>query len=1523
VAEGKPSGIAATVVGVPTDGTEPAPISGVDATVSQPPETLIEQQLTEVARTHYEIRDELARGGMGRILIAHDRRIGRTVAVKELLGNADAARFEREALVTGRLQHPAIVPVYEAGRWPSGEPFFAMKLVKGTSLDKVIATKTNLGERLALLPTIIQIAEALAYAHSEHVIHRDLKPQNVLVGAYGETVVVDWGLAKDLGDPTARDSIPIGPYRSPATSGDLTMAGSVMGTPMYMPVEQARGMPLDERCDVYALGAILYHVLAGRPPYAGKTADHILDQVNEGPPKPLTAVADGIPDELAAIVDKAMARELGQRYRTATQLAEELVRFQAGQLVAAHRYSRWDLIKRFAKRHRAALSAAAALLVIGGVIAVVSVRQVVAARDEAREALATVEREQRAFLIEEGRQELVAARTTKAATLLGGAYATGAADGYLQTLLGEAMRPVDAARARVEAGLVHDVLPLAFDRFVALVDAEVSVWSLDGKPLRTIATPEPGEIAVSHDGKLLAIPSTTAVEVLDVRDLRPVLTLESDALNLAFSPDHKRLYGVEDATAELVAWTLDGKEVGRIGLDEPADNIHSLSILANGVVFVQTHDPGVLLVSADLTKVVKRAGDTVRPSGDGSHVGIGIAKEDGGLMLSIEVYAATDLTKPVIEISAGTIEFVLDHTGHRVLQLPGAEDAVLHSQRGLPLARMGAKRATLAPDGRHLATTDEHHVIRVWNGPDVIAVLPGHQREIHALSFSADSKTLISGGEDGARVWHVPSPAMHRLPAAMISDRGGSPDGRHLVATRQSEAVIFDVASRAEVGVLATGAPPWVASYSPDGRRIVTTTRAGTLQVWDAASRSRLAAADVFAWSARFSPDSARLVTAGDVDGHIYDAATGNEVVTLTGSDLVMSARYSADGARVITAAQDGVARVYNAASGTLVLALRGHADYLVDASFDQAGARIVTASGDRTARLWDARTGIAIATLPHAGAVTAAELSPDGTRVLTIAFDGGRVWDTRTGRQLALLGAVDSDPVIGGRFLHDDLLVTYTKKTAMVWEASRGAPMLTLPPRPPVLRAKVFEMGTPAFAGRGDDPRLRVANLIELSSSRLALAGPDGLALLELPRETRSAPEISAVLAQRGDWQIVDGGLVPTHEVVERKRELRVTTLDFSDDQIEGDTARPAYVAAPGPSDAIEQAIAALAADRTKVADARAAIAGLPDAPSLPRDSLYRLAWLRHQLGDHLPAFRALRAAAMQPGWTADARMTIVRELAVLGAYADVSFDDTLAAISSSVVGRELDRATVLDKLVEVYSGTGDLALEARALAALAPLAAPARAVAIRARQARHAFDAGRTREFRKLGLAALAELSKPVPQDRDSRREIDGKVRDEIVDQLITLAKTATTYAVVTQDESYARAALAILEAARAPAPGRKAEIDPLVAALQAQIANGPRAAGSYNKDLVRSALRGRYSRIRRCYERGLAIQPALAGKITFTLRLVGGEIAKVGIKSTTLADPKVGACVVDELRTMPLPRAVNAGVVEISYPLVFRGT
>jgi len=370
----------------------PAVVSGVEDTFagdSAPAFDLASLPVRDPAR--YRRIAEIARGGMGRIVAVEDLELCRTIAIKEILCQSDEVerRFEREIRITARLQHPAIIGVLEGGRWPDGTPFYAMERIEGRPLDQIIAGEETLAARVGLLPHAIAVAEAIAYAHGRGVIHRDLKPGNVLCGAFGETVVVDWGLAKDL-RPEERGTVagrPGGPGGHPwpaGSGGGLTVLGEAMGTPAYMPPEQALGEAVDERADVYSLGAMLYHILAGRMPYHGaRSASDLLVRVIAGPPAALQTIVPETPADLVAVVDKAMARDPADRYPTAGELAADLRRFQTGRLVGAHRYSSWQLVRRWLSRHRGVVAVSALAVIALAALAATSVARIRGERDAA------------------------------------------------------------------------------------------------------------------------------------------------------------------------------------------------------------------------------------------------------------------------------------------------------------------------------------------------------------------------------------------------------------------------------------------------------------------------------------------------------------------------------------------------------------------------------------------------------------------------------------------------------------------------------------------------------------------------------------------------------------------------------------------------------------------------------------------------------------------------------------------------------------------------------------------------------------------------------------------------------------------------------------------------------------------------------------------------------------------------------------------------------------------------------------
>jgi serine/threonine protein kinase len=332
----------------------------------------------------YVVEGEIARGGMGAVLRAVDCDIRREVAVKYMLDDKDPkkkARFIEEAQINGQLEHPNIVPVYDLGIDAQKRPFIMMKMVKGRSLKEVLDQLRDQPKQAEqeftlgrLLNILVNVCNALSFAHARNVIHRDLKPANIMLGDFGEVYVMDWGLAKVLNQPGAAEKLPQAVMAtdtasvadrnaqvvtSRAPEADLTQEGSVLGTPVYMPPEQATGRldAIDQRSDVYSLGAILYELLTLQPPVL-KEGGHlaVLMQVMQGeiiPPQqrePLRTRAGKVPKELAAVAMKALAKEKENRYSTADALRQDIERFQEGRSVSAKddtfREAVWRLVKR-------------------------------------------------------------------------------------------------------------------------------------------------------------------------------------------------------------------------------------------------------------------------------------------------------------------------------------------------------------------------------------------------------------------------------------------------------------------------------------------------------------------------------------------------------------------------------------------------------------------------------------------------------------------------------------------------------------------------------------------------------------------------------------------------------------------------------------------------------------------------------------------------------------------------------------------------------------------------------------------------------------------------------------------------------------------------------------------------------------------------------------------------------------------------------------------------------------------------
>ncbi len=367
----------------------------------------------DVAGSRFSVVRSHAKGGLGEVFVARDHQLAREVALKEIqprfaTDTAAQARFELEACITGGLEHPGVVPVYAFGHYPDGRPYYAMRFIRGESLKEEIAQFHELptgraGEgqrRLAfrrLLRRFVDACNAIAYAHSRGVLHRDIKPANIMLGKYGETLVVDWGLAKTVGRDghhrvDGEDTLlPLS-----GSGGTETLQGSTIGTPAYMSPEQAQGRieELGPASDIFSLGATFYMLLCGRPAFEGKSAKAIVERVKLNEFRPSREVRPDVPRPLNAICQRAMATRPEDRYATALDLASEVERFLADEPVAAYRESLHERFRRWLKRNRTLATAAAVLLLTAGVASAVGFFLVSAEKKRTVDALTRVSAEQ-------------------------------------------------------------------------------------------------------------------------------------------------------------------------------------------------------------------------------------------------------------------------------------------------------------------------------------------------------------------------------------------------------------------------------------------------------------------------------------------------------------------------------------------------------------------------------------------------------------------------------------------------------------------------------------------------------------------------------------------------------------------------------------------------------------------------------------------------------------------------------------------------------------------------------------------------------------------------------------------------------------------------------------------------------------------------------------------------------------------------------------------------------------------------
>jgi WD40 repeat protein len=982
----------------------------------------------------YRLITEHGRGGLGRVFRAYDRELGRDVALKEILhGDAvSRARFMREAKITARLEHPGIVPVHEAGCWADGTPYYAMKLVSGSPLRDLIAAQPTIDGRLGLLHHVIAVADAIAYAHRRNIIHRDLKPANVIVGDFGETIVIDWGLAKELAEPD-EPAEPSGGRPRPATRDpELTEAGSVIGTRAYMPPEQLRGEPVDQRADVFAIGAMLWQLCAPHQEPPADSAD-----------RHAVLRAAKIDRDLIAIIDKAVDTAPARRYPDAGALAADLKAFEAGFRITARRYSLYAVVAHWTRRRRAlALAALAFVCLLASGTVGLAVLYSAAQRSAGTAHAALID-----SWVQRGQQALFDGMYTRALPLLAQAYRAGDSSIAVRAMLHRVIKILDRPRlaaladpvgARFRAG-GREMMVLDAGGDAAIV--EVATGRVTGW-LEPRAKPNAGSYGrISDDGAVVAVTRADTLAIWDgttTRSIRLDHIPDVQSLQLAFDAGNTRLAMTEDH--EVMLRKIDGTRLWQRSLPDFAQDV---VVVGDGLVVLAAPtvsslaDQHTWLVSASRALDLGPA-SRIWPYG-ADHFLTGepqrVAQRDaaGGIVTSYPVAQfvhgriAIGGTLIAFGYSSGAIEVMDARTATRTGLLVG------HTSEIMAMAFSG--------DGKRLVSTSLDLSARIWdversrelfryagldNTPNAVDIDPtGRQfaattvqgvalwpiddpaaerimelpEQVGAASFAGHGSRIVSSSDHGVELWDTATGALLEYIKIAVNDRAhASPDMRLVAIPRadRPEIEIRALPGAALLATLHTTSIPTCAVFDHAGRRVATANGEGLIELWtpEGAKLATLRGHNTVVQVVEFSPDDRQLISGGnDQTARLWDAASGRELGRIDHTDLVMAARFDPTGTRVAAAGGDQRATLWNPQTRTVIR------------TFPQGGFVNAIALGDTlladatasgAVELWDLATGREAGRFHHAGVTTTADF--DGDRLLTTAIDGRLIlWDVST----------------------------------------------------------------------------------------------------------------------------------------------------------------------------------------------------------------------------------------------------------------------------------------------------------------------------------------------------------------------------------------------------------------------------------------------------------------------------------------------------------------------------------------------